>query len=315
MNENDMAPDRDDLPRRRRDESDDERPPAPPGNGMATAALVLGVLSLCGGIASIPGLICGIVGLGRANQRGGSGSGMAIAGMVLSGIGLFTAIPLLIALLLPAVEKVREAAARKSSANNLKQLSLGHRQYEGSHDGARAEPFHYRGLVGGEPSKPIDRLSWRVAMLPYLEQQNVYRLFHLDEPWNSPNNQPLSTYSIKPFIYPGDAPPEPTTRYRIFYGGGAGYDFQRRDSRQAIPDGASNTIAIVEGGERVTWSQFNEYPFSKDGPLPALGLPNTDVFQAAMFDGSVRTFRKSIDPNLLKSAIHAADGVGAPFGE
>ena len=65
----------------------------------------------------------------------------------------------------------------------------------------------------------------------------------------------------------------------------------------------------------MTWSQFNEYPFSKDGPLPALGLPNTDVFQAAMFDGSVRTFRKSIDPNVLKSAIHAADGVGAPLGE
>ncbi len=311
MNENEMAPDRDDPPRRRRDESDDERPPAPPGNGMATASLVLGVLSLCGGIASIPGLICGIVGLGRANRRGGSGFGMAIAGMVLSGIGLLTAFPLLIALLLPAVQKVREAAARKSSANNLKQLSIAQMNYE-SANGENPKAFHYQGQPGGEPAKLTDRLSWRVAMLPYLEQENVYRLFRLDEPWNSPNNQPLSTYSIKTFIHPSDAPPEPTTRYRIFYGGGAGYDLQRRVPLQ---DGDSNTIAIVEGGDRVTWSQFNEYPFSKDGPLPALGLPNSDVFQAAMFDGSIRTFRKSIDPNVLKSAIHAADSVGAPLGE
>jgi len=281
---------------------------------MATASLVLGVLSLCGGIASIPGLICGIVGLSRANQRGGSGSGMAIAGMVLSGIGLLTAFPLLIALLLPAVQKVREAAARKTSSNNLKQLSLAQMNYE-SANGQYSTAFHYQGQAGGEPSKPTDRLSWRVAMLPFIEQQNVYNRFRLDEPWNSPNNQPLSTYSIKTFIHPADAPPEPTTRYRVFYGGGAGYDLQRRGTSQAIPDGASNTIAIVEGGDRVTWSQFNEYPFSKAGPLPALGLPNSDVFQAAMFDGSIRTFRKSIDPNLLKSAIHAADGVGAPLGE
>ena len=311
MNDDETPPDHDDPPRRRRDESDDERPPASSGNGMATASLVLGVLSLCGGIASIPGLICGIVGLGRANQRGGSGSGMAIAGMVLSVIGLFTAIPLLIALLLPEVAKVREAAARKSSANNLKQLSIAQMNYEATY-GENTKAFHYQGQAGGEPSKPTDRLSWRVAMLPYLEQENVYRLFHHDEPWNSPNNQPLSTYNIKTFIHPGDAPPEPTTRYRVFYGGGAGFDLQRR---VPIQDGASNTIAIVEGADRVTWSQFNEYPFSKDGPLPALGLPNTDVFQAAMFDGSVRTFRKSIDPNVLKSAIHAADGVGAPLGE
>ena len=311
MKDDDMAYDRDDPPRRRRDEYDDDRPTAPSGNGMATASLVLGVLSLCGGIASIPGLVCGIVGLGRANQRGGSGSGMAIAGMVLSGIGLFTAIPLLIGLLLPAVQKVREAAARQKGANNLKQLSIAQMNYEASY-GENVKAFHYQGQAGGEPSKLTDRLSWRVAMLPYIEQENVYRLFRHDEPWNSPNNQPLSTYNIKTFIHPSDTPPEPTSRYRVFYGGGAGFDLQRR---VPIQDGASNTIAIVEGGDRVTWSQFNEYPFSKDGPLPALGLPNSDVFQAAMFDGSVRTFRKSIDPILLKNAIHASDGVGAPLGE
>ena len=58
----------------------------------------------------------------------------------------------------------------------------------------------------------------------------------------------------------------------------------------------------------MTWSQFNDYPFSMDGPLPTLGLPNAAVFQAGMFDGSVRTIKKSIDPMVLKRGIHAADG-------
>ena len=302
------------TPRYRDDEDRDlrDRPRVPQTNGMATASLVLGVLSLCGGLTALPGLICGIIGIGRASSRGGAGHGMAIAGTVLSGIGMLSIIPLLIGLLLPAVQKVRQASERMSSSNNLKQIGLAMHIYNDSHDHLPL-PYSYTGPRDGEPSALSDRLSWRVAMLPYMEQNSLYAKFQMAEPWNSPTNLPHSKAFVKTLIHPSDGMSEPTSRYRIFYGGGAVYDLGRPARLSSIADGSSTTIAVVEGGERVTWSQFDEYPFSMDGPLPKLGHDNFPVIQVAMFDGSVRAIRKSIDPMVLKSGIHASDGL--PLGE
>ncbi len=293
-------------PRRRRDSRPPER------NGMATAALVLGVLALCGGITSIPGLICGILGMSRAGPRDGTGKGMAIAGIVLSVFGMLTGIPIMIGLLLPAVQKVREASGRMASSNNLKQIGIAQSEYE-SANGKIPVPYYYDGgTPGGEPQRLSDRLSWRVALLPYLEQQSLFNVFRPAEAWNSPANRPHANQAVMTYTDP-EAKSDPTTRYRIFYGGGAAYSLDRPLSISRIPDGASNTISVIEGGEKVTWSQFDEYPFSMDGPLPKLGRPGASVIQAAMFDGSVRPIKTSIDPKVLKSGIHASDGL--PLGE
>jgi hypothetical protein len=291
----------------------------PERNSIAAAALVLGVLALCGGITAIPGLICGILGMSRAGSRGGTGHGMALAGVILSVIGLLTAAPLLIALLLPAVQKVREASMRMQTTNNLKQIGRAQELHE-SVTNSFAGPDYYRGPAGGKPASPSDRLGWRVAILPYLEQDSLHNSFDLAAPWNSPVNLPLSDTMIKPYVDASE-PVDPAvkaqspamTRYRVFYGGGAAFDLDRPTDIRSIPDGTSNTICVVEGGYKVTWSRFDEYPFSMNGPLPLLGKPNGTAFQAALFDGSVRTIRTSIDPKVLKSGIHASDGL--PLGE
>src|SRR5215217_5862562 len=76
-------------------------------------------------------------------------------------------IAILIGLLLPAVQKVREAAARMKCSNNLKQLSLGMHNY---HDGHGTFPW-------GRSKGAIDSPSWAVLILPYVEQDNLYRQF------------------------------------------------------------------------------------------------------------------------------------------
>jgi prepilin-type N-terminal cleavage/methylation domain-containing protein len=76
-------------------------------------------------------------------------------------------IGILIALLLPAVQKIRAAAARLQCSNNLKQLGLAMHNF---HDSYQSLPF---GRTGGRPQS----ISWAVIILPYIEQDNLYHLF------------------------------------------------------------------------------------------------------------------------------------------
>jgi hypothetical protein len=90
-------------------------------------------------------------------------------------------IGILVALLLPAVQAAREAARRTQSTNNLKQLILGLLNYESANG-------HFPPHASYSPDgKPL--LSWRVHILPYLEEQALYSQFRLDEPWDSEHNQ------------------------------------------------------------------------------------------------------------------------------
>jgi hypothetical protein len=88
-----------------------------------------------------------------------------------------------VGLLLPAVQKVREAAERSKSSSNLKQIILALHNYNDAYGGKL--PAH--AIYSKDGKTPL--LSWRVAILPYIEQDNLYRQFHLDEPWDSEHNK------------------------------------------------------------------------------------------------------------------------------
>src|SRR5271166_372859 len=92
-------------------------------------------------------------------------------------------IAMLIALLLPAVQAAREAARRAQCTNNLKQIALAMHNYASANNCFPPAATYTR------DGKPL--LSWRVLILPYLEQASLYNQFHLDEAWDSPNNKPL----------------------------------------------------------------------------------------------------------------------------
>ncbi len=119
-----------------------------------------------------------------------------------------------IALLLPAVQAVREAARRAQCTNNLKQIGLALHNYHSATNGFPAA------AITSKDGKPL--LSWRVAILPFIEQQNLYNEFHLDEAWDSPHNKALIARMPKTYLCP-TAPvrQEGTTTYKAFVGGGA----------------------------------------------------------------------------------------------
>jgi predicted Zn finger-like uncharacterized protein/prepilin-type processing-associated H-X9-DG protein len=106
-----------------------------PQNGMAIAALVLGILGFCLPLlASIPAIIFGILGIRQANQPDGNGRGMAIAGLVLGCVSMvFMALPL--AVMLPALNSAKERANRVKCASNLRQIGMAMALYSNEHRG------------------------------------------------------------------------------------------------------------------------------------------------------------------------------------
>jgi Protein of unknown function (DUF1559) len=197
---------------------------------------------------------------------------------------------------MPAVAKARLAGNSSRSANNLKQIMLAFHSY---HDG-------YNGFPGAaiidKNGKPL--LSWRVSILPFIEQNNLYKQFHLDEPWDSEHNKKLIPMMPKIYAVPNVSKPGDTdTHYRVFYGNGAALELKKSVRLSEFLDGTSNTIVVVEAADGVPWTKPDEFEYDPKKPLPKLGKVSTEGFWVAVGDGSVRFVNHKIKETTLRAAI------------
>ena len=210
-----------------------------------------------------------------------------------------------IGMLLPAVQKVREAAQRTSSINNLKQIALAMHNYNSTY-GA----FPAAAICDKKTGKPL--LSWRVTILPYIEEEALYKQFKMDEPWDSEHNLKLAKNMPKIYFHPkANKPGDDKTHYRLFYGKGATFELNKSTQLTNITDGTSNTIMAVEAEEPVVWTNPNDLAFDPTKALPKM-LSIDGKFSAAYCDGSVRTFKVPIDQEILKLLIQKNDGKFIP---
>ncbi|NQT37042.1 MAG: DUF1559 domain-containing protein [Planctomycetes bacterium] len=200
-------------------------------------------------------------------------------------------------MLKPAMAKARRQAKR---TNNLKLIGLSLHHYHTSH--GRLPPVYTADADG----KPL--LSWRVLILPYLEEKALYDQFHLDEPWDSSHNRPLAETVVD--IYQNKKADPGYTSMMVFTGEGSPWNAGRGIGFESIRDGTSNTIAIVEAGADVAvpWTKPEDLPFDENDPRSAMGNPPRDGFSVAFFDGSVRTIPKNIDLKTLRRLIMHDDG-------
>jgi hypothetical protein len=159
--------------------------------------------------------------------------------------------------------------------------------------------------VCGDDGQPL--LSWRVLILPYIEEDELYREFHLDEPWDGPHNRRLQ--ARMPALLappPGKASrvPPHSTVCKVFVGPGAAFEGSRGLSLTAdFPDGTSNTILIFEGGEPVPWTRPEDLAYDPAGPLPDLRGLFRDIWRVGLADGSVHHLRQDISQVTLRAAI------------
>ncbi|MGD0899389.1 MAG: DUF1559 domain-containing protein, partial [Thermoguttaceae bacterium] len=204
-----------------------------------------------------------------------------------------------------AIERARDAAKQSQSMNNLKQIGLAMLEYESSHKHFPPPASH------GPGGKPL--LSWRVAILPYLGQDQLYKQFHLDEPWDSSHNEALIETMPAVFRSPKSKAAKGRTNYVVPVGGGALYSSPKDQPKLddiAKGKGTSVTIMTVEVDDRhaVIWTRPDDLVFDPQDPKKGVGGLFEDGFNAGFCDGSVRFIPKTIDPKTLKALVTRAGG-------
>jgi hypothetical protein len=170
-------------------------------------------------------------------------------------------------------------------------------------------------VVYGKYGEPL--YSWRVLVLPFIEQDALYKEFHHDEPWDSPHNRTLLPRMPRTYAPPSGkvskVPPHHTV-CQVFVGKGTPFEGPEGVplNAEGFPDGTSNTVLIVEAGEPVPWTKPADLAYAPDRPLPDIRSLFKDGFRSALADGSIRWVRKGTSEATLRAAItrNGGEGIG-----
>ena len=163
----------------------------------------------------------------------------------------------------------------------------------------------------GPDGRPL--LSWRVHILPYLDQAALFQQFHLDEPWDSPHNRALIDKMPAVYRHPFSKAEPGRTNYLLPVGNGAAFSPDKPTMFQDISDGVSNTIMVVEADDQhaAIWTKPDDWAFDPADPTKGLGRFYPSDPLAAFFDGSVQPLdwpQTPDDLRRLRALITCADG-------
>ena len=163
--------------------------------------------------------------------------------------------------------------------------------------------------------KPL--LSWRVHLLPFIGEEQLYRLFHLDEPWDSEHNKTL--INQVPYDYrPGETlvQRKKESRTRFVVPTGPGMAFEGKDVLKIsdFTDGTSNTIMVVEvaASEAVIWTKPDDLIVDVDMPHRNLTRSQGDVFLVGFADGMTHALKENITADILKALFTRKGGEVIP---
>lgn len=273
-----------------------------------------GPCSGCGKPVTIPGGMAS-PGVPMTPQKSSTGTTVLIVSVVVLALGCVVVVPILIALLLPAVQAARGAARQAQCKNNLKQISLALQNY---HDMYKAFPAS---SVVDENGKPMH--SWRVAILPLIEQGFISDQYDFSEPWDGPNNRLLHNQMPAVFRCPSNSDPNSnSTSYMVVVSSNkisalkTMFEPNQWPGMAAVTDGTSNTIAVVEvAGVTTNWMEPKDLDFdtlmmqlnaTKDGKSISSDHPR--IVNVAFCDGSVQALSESISPEMLRRLLLRNDG-------
>lgn len=212
----------------------------------------------------------------------------------------------LVSVLAPNVRAVRAMKASRTRLNHLRQLALAMLNYESAHK------FIPAAVSVDENGAPL--LSWRVEVLPFLGEMELYDQFHLDEAWDSPNNLPLAKQM--PEVYQDTMPGYLKTNkagktvFQVAIGKGLVFDGAMKSEFRDITDGSSNTIlvATVAREHAVTWTKPDDWKVDLQNPKAQLVEPGRTRFEVVFLDGSTHMLKTELLDKTLRLLVNPADG-------
>jgi hypothetical protein len=201
-----------------------------------------------------------------------------------------------------AAHAMTESNRRQRRFRQFKEMTIAMLNY---HDTQKQLPAsaEFRDKDG----KPL--LSWRVAILPYLDEIDLYKQFHLDEPWDSPHNRTL--ISKMPSIY---ADPDSNlkelrdagkTTYQVPVAPETVFHGKEGIAYRDIADGTSKTVLIVEVEplRAVEWTKPRDWEVDMQNPLEGVAREDRKVFTAGFADGHVQAIPVDADPAKLRGLL------------
>ena len=213
----------------------------------------------------------------------------------------------LVALLLPAIQAAREAARRNACTNNVRQIGLALQNY---HDTYQSFPPAY---VADENGQPMH--SWRVLILPFLEENELYQEYDFDEPWDGPNNSKLAERTPYAFTCPSAGDSAGQTNYVAVVGDETMWPGSNSVAVRKIMDGTSNTVAVAETtGSGINWLEPRDLTVDEavqgiNQPIgPGIASNHPGGANVLFCDGSVHFLDDSIPPDSIRVLLTIAGG-------
>ena len=243
------------------------------------------------------------------DSRSAKGTNWILILAIVGGGTALLVIPCLIALLLPAVQQAREAARMSQCKNNLKQIGLAMHNY---HETYNAFPPAF---TVDEQGRPLH--SWRVLLLPFLDEQPLAQQIDMTQPWDSPSNASFHSRMPQVFACPSTAQPNSAVTHYVGVVGpnncilSTGQPTKLRD----IIDGTANTIMVGESQTAVGWMEPRDLPIEtlvKFGDSNGISGPHIGgAAHVLIGDGSVRRIgsNASVSPQAL-STINGGEPIG-----
>jgi len=231
--------------------------------------------------------------------------------LIIAGIVL-----VLLALLLPAVQQSGRSSRRLECRNKLHTIGLALHNY---HDDYGCFPPAVVRSADGTPMH-----SWRVLLLPYVDQIGLHRRYRFDEPWDGPNNRQL--FDERPMVYdcwshePDDADlAAQRTAYVAIVGDKAAWPVEGSRTLDDLSETAGETLLVSEwSGEPILWSEPGDLPYeeartmfvSDELPDEWQGHPSQDYFydydgswNILLASGRVRSVGRAVEPAMWEALL------------
>jgi beta-lactamase regulating signal transducer with metallopeptidase domain len=207
-----------------------------------------------------------------------------------------------IAQIYSAQKAYQDAFAEKMEREQLDKLGRLAAAFNAYHE---AHGHYPAAAIAGPDGKTLH--SWRVELLPYLGEQQLFDDYKLDEPWDGEHNKRL--IEKMPDVYSGRQPPrQGKAEYYVVTGKGTLFDGNAPASRESIADAPGETILVLQGRRRIPWTKPVDIENSavNDPNAPARG--QTNGFYAAFADGTVRFVDKETDSASIRAMFTKAGG-------